>query len=1318
MNNNSSSLPSNNTSTLTTDSNNSINMLKNNKTDLNIVLTSTTSSQSLSNNQQHELPISSDVQPQFSTSELEGNIPLIDDSNISNLFLSQNAQQAIYSSSFNCNQQDHVGDEEEMVSSELSERKSGASVSNTSSLLNLILSSNNNNNTRHSSAGMNSSQAQQHVLNSVSNNQNSNPSQTSSFLQHLIQQQLIHNSSSSNNPTSFELYTLVNPATVSSNSISTDLDSVLLTTSTNYIRNNDEIDSDSNMIFMSSAATLPSTSCDSLLIGGGHNIIKHVQPQQPPQQQLFKTNIITSSSLTNCSGNHRGSVAVIPDNNNHNHNYQHLEEANNNSLKISVGGATEIDLATVNNKSAGNSNTGISDLNFHNNNNTSASPGSSLLSLMAGDGSSNMNINTNTNNNQIVMNNNNNNITGMNSTVGGGTRSSPSEANNYIMNSLNSNSFNSGQHHNNSSSTISNNNTSLSSNNNNNMNSHHQPPLHHNHSSQHSLMQSNNYNNGNVQNLPQHNTSSPPLVPNTHHHMLSLNPLSSQTNKASNMMMVGSTPPQQSSAAAATSIHPSSAGTLSSSPPLLYNGSSNNNLYPQQQQQQQHFNYSATMMMNNQSTSNNNTTTTAGPYGLKQNSTNMGLSGMMMKPDPHTTPSPSNHSSSTNGFNYNSQQTQYNNGGVIDNGYQHQQQPHQQNNVMYSNQPMSSSNHHNVTSASPNLSMDHQQGNIQFQFHQHTPNQKKRGRQSNSNTPQTYQFQYYNGNTFTSNGTKVTNTPQSTFQQSSYQPQPIMNNQQQIIHNFTPAPQQNFSNSNSSSGNAPSLMYNTNNNNTNGNMNSPASGIPREIEPFSSAETFNDEEDEDDDDEEENEDDDCEYHPIACVQCRSLHKKCDKKLPACTKCVSRGVECTYRTPKRNTSQPLPKKKKKKKNKSVSNKSSQPSQSVNLLVKTKVLDLYFTYLCPDFPLIDRSEMEFYLSDACPVGTPNKKEMEVLFMAIRALCEYRVGSVESGVKAVQEARQALSTVFTDYSNFYVACSYCFMSYVESLNHDIKTANFFLKLVDYHLQDIPTDQLDEKQQILKRYHAFAKTSVSNRLLNDFTGNVMDVIKQIPQLYSLSTGQSLPPEFQNIVNQEITSSNYQETLDVVETLFKLLHVQTDNLAKPVDIKDLRRIDLVYILMTNGLKIAILTKAGERKDLIEESALKITYTTYSQLYAFSSVDMMGYVALGARVHYHIVRAIEAGQRSNFTNGIISLDGKIGPIDYYEILASDLRAINLLKRYLRTPSPYFENLCSDIQTLLQNRGKGVIQSSPPTTLNTEFPNSQPVYNLDSTITQN
>ena len=40
-----------------------------------------------------------------------------------------------------------------------------------------------------------------------------------------------------------------------------------------------------------------------------------------------------------------------------------------------------------------------------------------------------------------------------------------------------------------------------------------------------------------------------------------------------------------------------------------------------------------------------------------------------------------------------------------------------------------------------------------------------------------------------------------------------------------------------------------------------------------------------------------EFSPIACTQCRSRHKKCDKKLPKCTYCNNKGLDCEYVEPK-------------------------------------------------------------------------------------------------------------------------------------------------------------------------------------------------------------------------------------------------------------------------------------------------------------------------------------------------------------------------------------------------------------------------------------
>ncbi|KAG2382412.1 hypothetical protein C9374_005614 [Naegleria lovaniensis] len=39
------------------------------------------------------------------------------------------------------------------------------------------------------------------------------------------------------------------------------------------------------------------------------------------------------------------------------------------------------------------------------------------------------------------------------------------------------------------------------------------------------------------------------------------------------------------------------------------------------------------------------------------------------------------------------------------------------------------------------------------------------------------------------------------------------------------------------------------------------------------------------------------FHPIACIPCRKRHKKCDRRLPHCSECVRRSMECQFYEPK-------------------------------------------------------------------------------------------------------------------------------------------------------------------------------------------------------------------------------------------------------------------------------------------------------------------------------------------------------------------------------------------------------------------------------------
>ncbi|KAL9658689.1 hypothetical protein ABK040_005845 [Willaertia magna] len=68
------------------------------------------------------------------------------------------------------------------------------------------------------------------------------------------------------------------------------------------------------------------------------------------------------------------------------------------------------------------------------------------------------------------------------------------------------------------------------------------------------------------------------------------------------------------------------------------------------------------------------------------------------------------------------------------------------------------------------------------------------------------------------------------------------------------------------------------------------------------------------------------FHPIACKNCRKVHKRCDKKLPSCSNCIRKGLSCEYATPKKKGRKNVEKKEKKKSSKQ--SKTSTSSDDLN------------------------------------------------------------------------------------------------------------------------------------------------------------------------------------------------------------------------------------------------------------------------------------------------------------------------------------------------------------------------------------------------------
>lgn len=114
------------------------------------------------------------------------------------------------------------------------------------------------------------------------------------------------------------------------------------------------------------------------------------------------------------------------------------------------------------------------------------------------------------------------------------------------------------------------------------------------------------------------------------------------------------------------------------------------------------------------------------------------------------------------------------------------------------------------------------------------------------------------------------------------------------------------------------------------------------------------------------------------------------------------------------------------------------------------------------------------------------------------------------------------------------------------------------------------------------------------------------------------------------------------------------------------------------GLRIGILSKVGCGKQLIEESALKITYLTQAPNFALVAPNMVVYVAVAAMIHLHLVRLINSGQRANNQIGLLS-DGRKGPVNYHEVLSMDLQALKLLATRFKKVSVTYGSLMQEIE---------------------------------------
>ncbi|KAF0982742.1 hypothetical protein FDP41_010721 [Naegleria fowleri] len=460
-----------------------------------------------------------------------------------------------------------------------------------------------------------------------------------------------------------------------------------------------------------------------------------------------------------------------------------------------------------------------------------------------------------------------------------------------------------------------------------------------------------------------------------------------------------------------------------------------------------------------------------------------------------------------------------------------------------------------------------------------------------------------------------------------------------------------------------------------------------------------------------------EFHPIACINCRKMHKK----LPSCNRCESKGIVCEYKTPRRmrypnpqlkqqKEENDQPKKKKKKsleENNTVSQPQAQSSEDSlstpadttwtskipQTLTKKHVIDIYFRMICDHFIIIDRALLEKHIlhkssDDEVESDLPYKKEMQCFYFVIQALVEQRLGMGDQAEKTARKARDMLSKLFDEVSNYVVACAYASLGAYEIGSGRVKLSKFYLRNAKFYFEEMDET---EKQKLNEYEKALQKYLSSIDIVNaDSELGINTFIHNFPKVFEYTTGHPLPQEIVKATQQEVSPSNCLDYLKIIEMVASYLNKYFRSLAaknrteREMEIYD-RGSNLCQSVLLNGLRVGVLTKAGYGKQLIEESSLRISYSSESEFFPFLPVIVIPHVALASRIHLQICKKIENGTRQNNQKGLLSDGHSYGPVDYFEILTKDYRALNVLSKRFKRVSLCYGSLMDEIGQMLKKR---------------------------------
>ncbi|EFC36123.1 predicted protein [Naegleria gruberi] len=428
--------------------------------------------------------------------------------------------------------------------------------------------------------------------------------------------------------------------------------------------------------------------------------------------------------------------------------------------------------------------------------------------------------------------------------------------------------------------------------------------------------------------------------------------------------------------------------------------------------------------------------------------------------------------------------------------------------------------------------------------------------------------------------------------------------------------------------------------------------------------------------------------------------KCDKLIPACSRCKQKGFKCEY-----NYETPSLKKKNVRMNPLHNNSANENVRQI----KKNTIQTYAEIICIGSPAFSMEQMEEMIFMDTSTLINERKDILAYLLSVQGLCEQRFGFLDFSEKSMQRAREVLKHVYDQNENQYVACTYNHMAFYFAGTMDRKRARFYLSCSENFISelDIYATQrnLSKQEALQERQHSFGSNVVMS--VRDFMifknvvetlasqSNPLPVSDILENTFYQIVGIEIPEELKKYVDFNLINiydiNTLEERIRGFEAVFNMIHVSLKQSVRPSMCQKMH--EFVQLFMLNGvriLKISIanipipLSKEHEPWiKLLEQSALALTEASQTDFFSFISPLMIPYYLASANVNLEILKSIVEGKRQNnqpfprvYRFGIHEIFPEeilTDTVDYFQVVKKDLRALQVLSSRYRYISVYVEN---------------------------------------------